>query len=116
MKFLIFKGAKFSFFISFAVSLPVMLEIHQFLDWWLVEVPKWTSQFTIVILAISCVEVVGVSLYNAVSATGSVKKYQVGQAVVLLSFLPFTYLVLNFLSVNPVFPFISKHPTTILVF
>ena len=108
MSFLIFKGAKFSFFISFAVSLPVMLEIHQFLDWWLVEVPQWTSQFTIVILAISCVEVVGVSLYNAVSATGSVKKYQVGQAIVLLSFLPFSYLVLKFTLVNPVFPFIIQ--------
>ena len=34
----------------------------------MVEVPQWTSQFTIVILAISCVNVIGISLYNAVSA------------------------------------------------
>lgn len=108
MKLLVFKGAKFSFFISFAVSLPVMLEIHLFLGWWLVEVPQWTSQFTIVILAISCINVIGVSLYNAVSATGTVKLYQVGQAVVLLSFLPFTYLVLKFTSVNPIIPFVIQ--------
>lgn len=108
MKFLIFKGAKFSFFISFAVSLPVMLEIHQFLDWWLEEVPQWTSQLTIVILAISCVEVVGVSLYHAVSATGNVKTYQIGAAVVLLSFLPVTYIILKHTNACPVFPFVLQ--------
>lgn len=108
MKFLIFKGAKFAFFISFAASLPVMLEIHQFLNWWLEEVPQWTSQFTVVVLAISCVNVVGVSLYNAVSATGNVKQYQLGAAVVLLSFLPVTYLILKLTTVSPVFPFVLQ--------
>ncbi len=108
MNFLIFKGAKFSFFVTFAASLPVMLEIHQFLGWWLVEVPQWTTQFTIIVLAMSCISVVGVSLYNAVSATGSVKAYQTGQALVLLSFLPVTYVVLKFTSVNPVLPFMIQ--------
>lgn len=108
MAFLIFKGAKFAFFISFAVSLPIMMEIHQFLDWWLEEVPQWTTQFTIVVLAISCVNVVGTSLYNAVSATGSVRKYQMGQAVVLLSFLPVTYIVLKFTNSTPVVPFLIQ--------
>lgn len=108
MKFLIFKGAKFSFFISLAYSLPVMLEIHQFLDWWLEDVPQWTSQFTIVILAISCVEVIGVSLYHAVSATGDIKTYQIGAAVVLLSFLPITYVILKLTNVSPVIPFVLQ--------
>jgi hypothetical protein len=49
-----------------------------------------------------------VSLYNAVSATGSVKAYQTGQALVLLSFLPVTYVVLKFTSVNPVLPFMIQ--------
>ena len=108
MSFLIFKGAKYAFFVSFVVSLPIMMEIHQFLDWWLEEVPEWTTQFTIVILAISCVEVVGVSLYNAVSAIGTIRQYQTGQAIVLLSFLPVTYIVLKFTETTPVVPFLIQ--------
>jgi O-antigen/teichoic acid export membrane protein len=108
MSFLIFKGAKFAFFITFAVSLPIMMEIHQFLDWWLDEVPQWTTQFTIIVLAISCVEVVSVSLYNAVSATGSIRRYQTGQAIVLLLFLPVTYVVLKFTETTPVVPFLIQ--------
>lgn len=108
MGFLIFKGAKFAFFISFAISLPIMMEIHQFLDWWLEEVPFWTTQFTIVVLAISCVEVVGVSLYNAVSATGYMKSYQIGQSIVLLLFLPVTYVLLKMMEVSPVVPFVVQ--------
>ena len=106
MQFLIFTGAKFAFFFSFALALPVILEIHQFLGWWLEEVPQWTTQFTIVLVCISCVSVIGVSLYNAVSATGDMKRYQLGSSMVLISFLPVAYLVLKITQAGPVIAFV----------
>ncbi len=106
MKMLIFTGAKFSYYITFALALPVMLEIHQFLGWWLEDVPQWTIPFTIVLVAISCVNVVGISLYNAVSATGDMKKYQTAQSVVLILFLPITYILLRVTRISPIVPFI----------
>lgn len=106
MQFLIFTGAKCAFFLSFALALPVVLEIHQFLDWWLEEVPQWTQQFTIVLVCISCVQVIGVSLYNAVSATGNMKRYQLGTSLVLILFIPVAYVILKVTQASPVVAFV----------
>lgn len=105
MQFLIFAGAKFSFFIGLTLSLPVILEIHQFLDWWLVEVPKWTVQFVTIFICISYVQLFGVSLYGGVMATGKVQNYQLAQTLTLIFFLPVTYVLLKFFKVSPVVPF-----------
>ena len=106
MQFLIFAGAKFSFYITLALSLPVVMEIHQFLAWWLVEVPDWTSQFVIISICITLVQIIGVSLYGGAMATGEVKKYQTAQAIIMLLFLPITYVVLKIVDSSPVLPFV----------
>ena len=103
---LIFAGAKFSYFITFAIALPVMLEIDQFLNWWLVEVPAWTLEFVLIIICISMVQVIGVSLYGGNLATGKVRTYQLIQSVAMISFLPFSYILLRIKDMSPVTPFI----------
>lgn len=105
MQSLMFMGAKFSFFILLAIALPTVMEIHQFLDWWLVEVPEWTVQFVIVFICIALVQLVGVSMYNGALACGNIKIYQTIQSVVMISFLPITYLLLKFSNVSPIYPF-----------
>ena len=104
-KSLMFMGAKFSFFILWAIALPTVMEIHQFLNWWLVEVPKWTVQFVIVFICIALVQLVGVSMYNGALACGNIKVYQAIQSVVMISFLPIAYLLLKFANVSPLYPF-----------
>ena len=106
MKFLLFSGTKFSFFIVYALALPVMMEIHQFLAWWLVEVPEWTSQFIVIVLLISCVRIISIPLYYGVSATGDLRSYQTSQSLVLILFLPVAYLVLKLVTVPPTYLFI----------
>ncbi len=106
MKFLMFSGTKFSFYVVYAIALPVMMGIHQFLSWWLVEVPEWTSQFTIIIIWISCVRIISVPLYYGVSATGDLKSYQTSQSLVLILFLPVAYLILKLVSIQPTYIFI----------
>lgn len=104
-KSLMFMGAKFSFFILLAIALPTIMEIHQFLDWWLVEVPKWTVQFVIVFVCISLIQLIGVSMYNGALACGNIRTYQTIQSVVMISFLPITYLLLKYSNVSPLYPF-----------
>lgn len=104
MQFLIYAGAKFSFYITLVLALPVMMEIHQFLDWWLVEVPEWTVQFVIIIVLCSLIQVVGVSLYGGMLATGKVRKYQITQAIIMLLFLPVSYVVLKMIDASPILP------------
>ena len=103
---LIFAGAKFSYFITLAIALPVMMEIDQFLNWWLVEVPAWTLHFVLIIVAISLIQVVGVSLYGANLATGNVRAYQLTESVMMISFLPFSYMLLRMKDMTPIAPFI----------
>ena len=103
---LIFAGAKFSYFITFAIALPVMMEIDQFLNWWLVEVPAWTLDFVLIIICISLIQVIGVSLYGGNLATGNVRTYQLIQSVTMISFLPVTYIMLKFVGISPVAPFV----------
>ena len=104
-KSLMFMGAKFSFFILLAIALPTVMEINQFLNWWLVEVPQWTVQFVIVFISIALVQLVGVSMYNGALACGNIRNYQTIQSLVMISFLPITYLLLKFSSVSPIYPF-----------
>lgn len=103
---LIFAGAKFSYFITFAIAMPVMMEIDQFLDWWLVEVPAWTLDFVLIIICISLIQVIGVSLYGANLATGKVRTYQLIQSVAMVLFLPISYILLKYKAVSPVAPFL----------
>ena len=105
MQSLMFMGAKFSFFILLAIALPTVMEIHQFLNWWLAEVPEWTVQFVIVFVCISLIQIIGVSMYNGALACGYIKNYQILQSVVMISFLPVTYLLLRFSKVSPLYPF-----------
>ena len=106
MQTLIFSGAKFSYFITLLIALPVMMEIDQFLNWWLVEVPEWTVLFVLLILCISLVQVIGVSMYGANVATGDIRKYQIVQSVTMILFLPVTYLLLKSFDMSPVTPFV----------
>lgn len=106
MEELVITGSKVVFFAIFALALPVILEIHQFLSWWLVEVPNWTTQFTIVMLMISCIMIIRNPLYNAVAATGNMRRYQLTNTIVLLAFLPAAYLLLKVYDTPPTTPFI----------
>lgn len=95
-KSVMYTGAKFSFYIVLAIALPAMLEIHQFLQWWLTEVPQWTVHFVITFLCIALIQIMGVSMYNGALATGRVRSYQTIHSVVMVLFLPTAYMFLKY--------------------
>lgn len=92
---LLFKSSKFSFFLLFVVSLPVMLHTETILDWWLVEVPGHTVAFFRIIICISAIGVLADPMNICAQATGRIRKYQLVEGGTLLLIVPVSYLSLK---------------------
>ena len=100
-KFLIFRGAKFSYFILLVLGLPVMFEADFLINLWLVEVPDHTINFVRMVLLLSFTDVLSNILGMAQSATGKIKNYQiVSSSIMSLNFI-FSYLLLRFTDFPP---------------
>jgi O-antigen/teichoic acid export membrane protein len=93
---LVVRTSKFSFFLLFILTLPVIMEIEYILKLWLKLVPEYTAIFTILILINALIDSVSGSLMAAVSATGKIKVYQLVIGGLSLLILPITYLFFKF--------------------
>lgn len=92
---LMFRSARFSFFLLFFISLPVLLETKFLLTIWLDVVPDNTIVFTQIMICISLICTTANPLVIANQATGKVKKYQITVGGILLLILPISYIVLK---------------------
>lgn len=95
MHSLIFASSKYSFFLLFLLSLPVLIETEMILSLWLKNVPEHTLNFIRIILVVSMVETLANPLVTAAGATGKIKIYQIVVGGLLLLILPFSYLALK---------------------
>lgn len=93
---LIFRASKFTFFLLFALSLPVIMETGPILTIWLKIVPDHTILFLRLLLGIAVIDSVARPLMTAAAATGDVKRYQLILSCILLSIVPIAYAVLRF--------------------
>ena len=73
---LIFQSAKFSFFIMFALSLPVIANLNQILYLWLGQLPEYTVSICIVVIILQLFETMSSPLYTTIFAIGKIKSYQ----------------------------------------
>ena len=106
LRSLLFNGSKYSYYLLLIISMPIMFEIKQFLDWWLVEVPEWTEIFSILMIADIIIRVLAYSVVQAVQAVGDIKKFQVIEGGIQLMILPVSYIILYCMSCPPYIPFI----------
>jgi len=95
MTSLIIRSSKFSFYLLFLLSLPIILEIDQILKMWLKIVPDYAPIFTVLILVVILIDSVSGSLMTAIQATGKIKVYQVVVGSLLILILPLSYLFLQ---------------------
>lgn len=93
---LVIRTSKFSFFLLFILTLPVILEIEYILKFWLKLVPEYTAIFTILILINALIDSVSRSLMAAVTATGKIRVYQLVIGGLSLLILPISYLFFKF--------------------
>ncbi len=92
---LIFQGAKYSFFLLFALSLPIMLETEIILKLWLKTVPDYTVIFTRLVLINVLVDCISGPLMTAAQASGKIKLYQGVVGGLLILNLPVSYIFLK---------------------
>lgn len=95
MTSLIIRSSKFSFYLIFLLSLPIILESDQILRLWLKTVPEYSSIFTILVLVVILIDCVSGSLMTAIQATGKIKVYQAVVGSLLLLILPISYVFLK---------------------
>ena len=92
---LIFRGAKYSFFLLFTLSLPVLLETEIILKLWLKTVPDYTIVFTRLIIVNILIESISRPLMTAAQASGKIRLYQSVVGSLLILNLPISYLFLK---------------------
>lgn len=112
---LIFRASKFTFFMLYMLSLPVLVETNAILNLWLVEPPLYTSVFIRLTLTIVIIDSVARPLMTSAAATGKVKVYQSVVGGILLTIVPIAYIVLK-LGGNPASVFVVHLVVCIVAF
>ena len=92
---LVIRSSKFSFYLLYLLSLPIIIEIDQILKLWLVTVPNYASIFTILVLIIILIDCVSGPLMTSVQATGKIKLYQTVVGSLQFLILPISYFFLK---------------------
>ena len=95
MHSLMSRCARFSYFLLYLLSLPILIETKYILSVWLIEVPANTVIFTRLILILTLLYPFSNPLIIANQATGKIKNYEIVSGVILLSLLPLSYIALK---------------------
>ena len=95
MASLVIRSSKFSFYLLYLLSLPIIIETDQILKLWLKTVPEYSSIFTILVLVIILIDSVSGPLMTAIQATGKIKVYQAVVGSLLTLILPISYILLK---------------------
>ena len=101
---LVFRGAKFSYFLCLFFLIPICLETEYILDLWLVKVPDYTVSFVRWTLYITAVNIFSGTLITALHATGNIKRYMIIVGMVEVSNFPLTYIAFRF-GANPLYSY-----------
>lgn len=92
---LMFRSARFSFYLLFLLSLPFLFETEFILTIWLKTVPDNTVVFLRIMICTSLIYALANPLLVANQATGKVRKYQAVCGSILLLILPISYVCLR---------------------
>lgn len=95
MMSLLYKGSKFSYYILFILSLPLLFNTSYVVQLWLGQIPEHSISFIRLILILSMSESISNPLITAMLATGNIKKYQIIVGGINLLNLPISYILLR---------------------
>lgn len=111
---LIFKSSKFSFFIMFIISFPLMANLPYVLSLWLGEYPDHTAEICYLILVGVLITCLSGPLWVTIYATGKINAYQIVVSSVALSVIPIIYIG-GLLGMNPEQMFVVRASNYIFV-
>lgn len=92
---LVFKSARFSFFMLLVLSLPILIETETILKLWLTVVPEYTVTFLRLILFTTWINSIANPMIVSVKATGKIKRYEFVVGGIMLLILPISYFFLK---------------------
>lgn len=92
---LVFKSSKYSYFILFILSMPVLLETNYILILWLKNVPEYVVLFVRLVIVNALIDALGYSMQTAAQATGKIKLYQAVVGGMMLLNFPISYILLK---------------------
>ena len=92
---LIFRGARFSFYLLLFLSLPVLTNTHYILSLWLGMVPDHSVLFIQLALIFAMSESISFPLVTAMLATGKIRNYQIVVGGLQMLNLPISYVLLR---------------------
>lgn len=95
MHMLMFRSSRFSYFLMYLLSLPVLLEAPLILQIWLKTVPDNTIVFLRIIICITLIYTIINPILVANNATGKVRTYYIVCGSMMISILPISYVVLR---------------------
>lgn len=93
---LIYASTKYSFYLIWIISLPIILRSGDILQFWLVEVPNYTESFVQWIAIFYCINVLTNPLWSAVQAVGNLQRYVIIGSLVFLSAFPISFFFLKY--------------------
>lgn len=114
METLTYRGLKFSYFLLFLLTFPILININYLLGLWLVEVPEYSAIFLILIVIDTLVgNIFGTPLMTALMATGNIKRYQIVVSLCLMTILPLSCIAL-YLGYSPIAVFVLSVIVTLI--
>jgi len=87
--------SKIMYCLYLMISLPVIFEVSNILDLWLVDYPQMAVNFTIFILIVKQLNVLNPALSTSIMATGNIKKYTIISSLAICSIIPLSYITLK---------------------
>lgn len=91
---LLCRSSKFSFFLFFLISMPIIINIRFLLSLWLVEVPRYVCTFSRIVLVGSLIDATSGVFYSSIGATGKIRQYQLSISLVFAMHAILTFILL----------------------
>lgn len=105
---LLIKSSKFSFYILFIIVLPIIIESSTILKLWLGTPPEPAVTFVRLMLIVALLFTLSNPIIILVQATGTIKKFQLIEAGILLMIVPIAYILLRIFHLPPATVFIVQ--------
>lgn len=91
---LAFRSSRFSYYLLFCLSLPLIVDMKWILNLWLTDVPEYTASFSVLVLILGMVETLSIPLMYINQAYGKIKVYQLTVGGIQMLNFPLAYLLL----------------------
>lgn len=112
-KQLMYRGARFIFFVMMLLTIPIILNADFILKLWLGNYPTHTKEFLVIVLLTSAIYSMSKPQSVAIQATGNIKWFQISVCLIMLFELPIAWLILK-LGFNPEWALLPAVFTNIL--